>query len=257
MFDAFCTSGSSPTESGADYHDPDIYRPEVNKALARTKRLLLNKGAELKEGPRISDEGPKDFEDLCQIVDVEIWKATKKYVDKMNKALAYTIASNQAARFLKLRLQEQTLLVVEDGNGHTDLLDEYKLPKGEPAGDPFLDKFGQAQRVPRFCSLNEDRSNSEGEAMPSRAEEEVNVRPVAEYLERSRLGTGELRLLVDGWHGTKRGVGEALLANPDVSVRHIPGVPKSTASRLKQVVLKEFREFLEQPGQKQFQGAYT
>ncbi len=90
-------------EAGFDsFYDPNVYQTEISKALASARRKL--------RGP----EGRKDFEDLEQIVAIEIWKATRHYGDKMNEKLAYRIAKNQADKFLKAKAEEPTFLSVDD-----------------------------------------------------------------------------------------------------------------------------------------------
>jgi len=45
---------------------------------------------------------------LQQIIDIEIWKATKNY-NQMNEQLAYTIAENQSGKYLTQRIAQQTV----------------------------------------------------------------------------------------------------------------------------------------------------
>jgi hypothetical protein len=56
-------------------------------------------------------------------------------------------------------------------------------------------------------------------------------------------GLDDLRKLVGTWWGEKRRVGEAMLA-PGFTVRNVPGVSKSSAGRIRQLVMTEFKAFI-------------
>jgi hypothetical protein len=186
-------------------YDPDIYRAEITKALKQSRKSLTG------------DEGLKDLKDLNQIVDIEIWRASKKYGSAMNEALAYSIARNQAGKYLEARIEEQ---IIE-----------------------FTDAEGNATRVPRFVSIDnrpQFEDGAEGTSAPELAvihspKQGVEDGFTAEDIE-------SLRALVAKWHGTKRQVAEAMLL-PGFSTRNVPGVPKSTADRARQVILREFKSF--------------
>ena len=60
-------------------------------------------------------------------------------------------------------------------------------------------------------------------------------------------GIPALERLVGTWHGTKRIVGEALIKDSDIGVCDLPGVPRSTFSRVRQAVLREFEQVLRTP----------
>jgi hypothetical protein len=149
----------------------------------------------------------------------------------MTPELAYTIAKNQAKKFLKQQRDEQSSAVT--------------TPDG-----PVLDEFGEPKRVHRFESLDEKSSNEDGEPREtSLVEEEIvmatlppEVNPALDKLTRD---LPLLQRLVAGWFGAKRIVGEVLLKTPDATVRDFPSVPKTTASRMRQVVLAEFRRALQ------------
>jgi DNA-directed RNA polymerase specialized sigma24 family protein len=203
----------------AQSYSVDKYRKEINLALKHARVLLRGFAASW-----------RDASDLKQIVDIEIWKAFLHYEDRMTPELAYTIAKNQAKKFLKQQRGEQSSAVV--------------TPNG-----PVLDEFGEPKRVNRFESFDERSSNEDGEPREtSRVEEEIvlaalppEVDPALEKLTRD---IPLLQRLVAGWFGAKRIVGEVLLKTPDATVRDFPGVPKTTASRVRKVVLAEFRRAL-------------
>src|SRR5882724_10986175 len=67
-------------------YNPKLYGAEITKALSNARRSL--------RGP----EGDKDFADVKMLVDIEVWKATKKYGNEMNQSLAYTVARNTAQK---------------------------------------------------------------------------------------------------------------------------------------------------------------
>ena len=200
----------------AQSYNVDKYRKEINLALKHA-RLLLKGFA----------TGWRDLNDLKQIVDIEIWKAILHYKDRMTPELAYTIAKNQAGKILQQQREEQSVAVTN--------------PDG-----PEMDEFGQPKRINRFESFDVNGTEQDGEpSETSPIEERIvmadlppEVNPPLDKLTRSlRL----LRRLVEGWFGVKRIVGEVLLRTPDATVRDFPGVPKSTAARVRKAVLAEFR----------------
>ena len=200
-----------PTPDG-DFssYNPGIYRTEINKALGSARSKL--------RGP----EGRKDFEDLKQIVEIEIWKATKHYGDKMNAGLAYRIAKNQAGKFLTTKAnQPKTLSLdarpenmegVEPEQSHAETILNERHQEGVRPG--MWEPFGEPEPADWLKALQEHG------------------------------GIDALRQLVREWHGTKRIVGDFLLKHPDSTVRDIPSVPKSTAARVRQAVLAEFQMFI-------------
>ena len=155
----------------------------------------------------------RDASDLKQIVDIEIWKAVLHYADRMTPELAYTIAKNQAKKFLKQQRGEQSSVVT--------------TPDG-----PVLDEFGEPKRFYRFESFDEKGSNEEGELREtSQVEEQIvlDALPPEENpaLDKLTRDLPLLQRLVAGWFGAKRIVGEVLLKTPDATVRDFPGVPKT------------------------------
>ena len=64
---------------------------------------------------------------------------------------------------------------------------------------------------------------------------------------------GELHALVATWRGAQRKVGEALLDGA-LTVREVPGVSKSTAHRVRKVVLEAFRKVVNSKGLMRYLG---
>lgn len=213
-------------------YDPEQFRREIEMGLIYARKVL-------KDFPSYMT-----FEDLKQIAELEVWLASQHYADKMNGAIAYTIAKYQGKRFLKNQIEEQTIAVEN------------------PNGSSALDESGQPMRIQRFLSFD-DKGEEDGEPR------EISV--VAEEASLKRDGytrikqNGQsifvpnnkawvsdvqrklpvLEALVQTWHGAKRAVGEALLKDPNTAVRDIPGVPRSTAARVRRGVLIEFRKIMD------------
>jgi hypothetical protein len=214
-------------------YDAEKYRHEINTGLRYAKSLL-------REFP----ESWKGFDDLKQITDIEIWLASRKYGAKMNGAIAYTIAKNQAGRFLKNQINEQ-MIVVENSNGSI-VLDESGKPMKVRRSLSFDDKGTDENGEPKDISDVEETIGTRSDVRHNYTE--VFVREEHErkaWMDDIRRKIPLLEKLVSSWFGTKRAVGEALLENPECSVRDIPGVPKSTAARVRQAVLAEFRAIID------------
>src|SRR5258708_36165164 len=204
-----------PTPEGGfdSYYNPEVYRTEISKALASGRSRLLGQ------------EGRKDFEDLEQIVAIEIWKATKHYRDKMNEKLAYRIAKNQADKFLKASAEQPTFLSVADKPENIEGVEQE-----ESYAESLLNKRNQEGIRP-------------GTWDPFSLEK---VPETADWLQalHEHGVIDQLKQLVKQWHGTKRMVAEAILKRPDLTAREIPGVPKSTAARVPKAVLAEFEKLI-------------
>ncbi len=209
-------------------YDVNKYRKEINMGL-KDARVLLRGFA----------TSWRDSNDLKQTVDIEIAAATKRYEDGMNPALAYTIAKNQAGKFLTNQIKEQNV----------ELEDEF--------GEPILDEFGEEKRVARYEFLDDKRMAEDGFSDTSRIEDKIvmaaqppptdpTLDKLISDLDKLNRGLPSLRRLVDGWKpgSAKRIVGEVFLAMPDATVRDFLGVPKSTAARVLQVVKAEFSAVL-------------
>ncbi len=109
-----------------------------------------------------------------------------------------------------------------------------------------MDEFGKPMRIPRFLSFDDKGAEDDGEPREtSVAEESIAVEHDVEqkkaWMDDIRRKLPLLEKRVGSWFGAKRAVGEALLENPECSVRDIPGVPKSTVARVRLAVLAEFR----------------
>jgi DNA-directed RNA polymerase specialized sigma24 family protein len=239
------------TTDGALHYDHETYRQEISKALAHAKRMLKN----------------CDFEDLLQDVTLEIWQATERYGDQMNARLAFRIAKNQAAAFLRERIKSQTILVTDAG-GNLDLnesglakglngaelkrqsKDKNAAPEVRRKAKKHIEKY--ARKYPRFLFLDEKpEKDDEQEGAMTITFAEKKVSRILQERAGSDLsqtfrdvgGLLALRQLVGTWHGEKRRVGEAML-EPNFTVRSVPGLDKSKVSRIRQVVVKEFRAFI-------------
>ena len=206
-------------------YDVNKYRKEINMGL-KDARVLLRGFA----------TSWRDSNDLKQTVDIEIAAATKRYKDGMNPALAYTIAKNQAGKFLTNQIKEQDVKVE----------DEF--------GEPILDEFGEEKRVARYEFLDDRRTAEDGFSETSRIEDKIVMaaqppptNPALDKLisdlDKLNRSLPSLWRLVDGWTpgSAKRIVGEVLLKDPYATVRDFPGVPKSTAARVLKVVKAEFK----------------
>src|SRR6266576_765256 len=250
-------------------YDAEIYRVEINKALRYAKFLLSAGESFVKRQPvqqKESDEieprleGQKDFEDLVSLVDLEIWNATKFYGDKMNAAIAYTVARNQRGKFLADRIEEQTILVVDsDGN---PVLDEFGQAEGlngaelmKKSEDPnvtpeeqkeakkLLERY--AQRIPRFKSMDDRPENEEGGDLGTTKAELAVIGgraiggPAQGDDEFSAVDIESLQRFVGTWHGDIRRVAAAML-KPGFTVRGVPGLDKSKVSRIRPVVARAF-----------------
>jgi len=203
-------------------YDTEKFRHEINTGLRYAKTVLGD------------FPGWKTFDDLKQITDVEIWQASKKYGPRMNGAIAYTIAKNQAGRFLKNQIKEQ-MVTVENLDG-TIVMDEF--------GEPMKILRSLSFDHPKEISVIEETIDTRSERSDVRHNGQSFIREEEErkaWLDDIRRKIPLLEKLVSGWFGAKRAVGEALLENPEATVRDIPGVPKSTAARIRQAVLAEFR----------------
>jgi len=90
-------------------YNTEAYRHEINTGLRYARTVLSD-----------FPNSWKGFDDLRQIVDIEVWLRSGKYGEKMNGAIAYTIAKYQGRRFLRNQIKEQTI-TVENPNGSSAL----------------------------------------------------------------------------------------------------------------------------------------
>ena len=251
-------------------YDRNKYRAEINRALASAKVNFHAKGYYPgKDQKEVLTENERNFQDLLGLVDLEVWKASKHYGDEMNGAIAAEVAKRTAGGFTAEIIEDQTVVtniewaampshVREDAfelftrEGGLDGL--IKLSKNDRA-DAFEREFAKkilneyGVRAPRsesmdkpteFADGNDDggsTSATEYELQEERRREDQRAPDVAEMFEAHREG---LQALVRTWRGDLRKVGEAMLAGA-FNVRAVPGVSKSTASRLYQKAAAAFR----------------
>jgi hypothetical protein len=177
-------------------YDVNKYRREINMGLKDARVLLRGRFA----------TSWRDSNDLKQTVDIEIAAATKRYKDGMNPALAYTIAKNQAGKFLTNQIKEQNV----------EVEDEF--------GEPILDEFGEEKRVARYEFLDDKRTAEDGLSETSRIEGKIvmaaqppptnpTLDKLITDLDKLNRSLPSLWRLVDGWipGSAKRIVGEVLL----------------------------------------------
>jgi len=175
-----------------------------------------------------------EFKDLRQIIVAEIFKAMNKYGERINEKLAYRIARNQVNRYLIERRKKGLTMVPtgvtpsvsgftpakgEDGEELDYSIQEAEIAQKQAEGQRFVDDL-DVLGIPK-SPLGNTRDSQ------------------ADWLE---LNIDQLRALVKTWHGTKRRIGEILLNSPDTAVREFPGIPKTTAAKVRAVVLTEFKK---------------
>ncbi len=212
-------------------YDPEQFRREIDMGLIYARKVL-------KDFPSYMT-----FEDLKQIAELEVWIASQHYAKNMNGAIAYTIAKYQGRRFLRNQIKEQTITVEN------------------PNGSSALDESGQPMRIQKFLSFDDKEEDGEPREIGV-VEEEASLKRDG-YTRIKKNGQSIfvpdnkawisdvqrklplLEALVQTWHGAKRAVGEALLKDPNTALRDIPGVPRSTAARVRQAVLIEFRKIMD------------
>ena len=212
-----------PVEPG---YNPREYDETINKAIRKAKNAILQSSGGYFHGKAIT-EGQKNWEDLRQLVDLEIWVSRRHHGSKWSEALCYTIARHTAGAYLGELVKEKYILV-EDADG-----------------SPVLDESGKQVRIYRFISFDVEEKNEEGEASGTSVAEKEIARPdrQPDLVEVVKDHKPALEKLVAGWRGNLRAVGEAILAGT-FSARGVPGIPKSTASRLYQTATTAFRAHL-------------
>jgi hypothetical protein len=254
----------------------DTYADAIDNALWNARLVLVGGKPDraLKQDALEHDEteGSKNFKDVRLLVDFEIWKAAKKYGTEMNAALAYTVARNTAQKFLADLIEERTILVglalkfatTRDQEAGERLLDEHGGIKGvdrlahDDRADTedrqlarrLINEYGQ--RVSRFESFDKpvETEDGKGEEVSAaqlildtkRAQEYPRTDDAKETFEDHRPA---LQALVATWRGDQRKVGEAMLKSGFI-VRGVPGVSKSTVSRIYPVVVRAFKALIQQ-----------
>jgi hypothetical protein len=215
------TAPKSIATSNGSY-DPKTYETEIKKALARSSTRYLD---------------PESKKDLRQIIHIEIWQATNRYGDKMNPALAYQIARIHIAKFIDKLAKEPTSLSIDDKPENKEG-DEVEMSEAEMIlygkTGPEGSKAGLKTEGVRTWEFGDNLLSMGNPGSWTQALEE-------------RGGMALLRKLASTWHGTKRQVAEAMLHDPDMTVRDIPGISKTTVHRVRQVVWNEFQNLIRTP----------
>jgi hypothetical protein len=259
-------------------YDREKYRRAINIALRGARRLFGE--APPPETPKNDNipvdssktEREKNFEDIKNLVDLEIWKASRAYGEKMSDKLAHYIARATAGRFITDLIDDETILVDvawefmseslrAQGEALfqrvTDLDGLLRLSKDDRANEDdralakkIITEYGE--RMPRFASMDVPTESSNGEMNDgdntSGAEYEFHGKqaaaagrvPDTETLIAQYRPT--LEALVRTWRGVQRLVGEAVLNGK--TTYEVPGVPQSTAQKTRLVVLKSFLKHL-------------
>lgn len=261
-------------------YDRNRFRYEITEALkaARTNFHAGGYYAGKDKKERLT-EGEKNFQDLLGLVDLEVWKASRHYGEKMNGALAATIAKNTAGKFTAEVIEDQTVvrniewaampsdyrerafaLFTKVGSieGLVRLSKDDRSPKSSrELAKSIIHDYGI--RAPRFESMDvptefgdgEDRvkdgdSTSEAEYAVHEGErrEEERASEMGEIFDAHREG---LELLVKTWRGDLRKVGEAMLTGT-FNTRGVRGVSRNSASRLYQKAVQAFRAYIGRNG---------
>lgn len=256
-------------------YNRDVYRREINEALSE-----VASGFRLYRVTRKSVDGTKQFSertftdgqglnDLEQVIDVQIWQATRHYGPEMNSALARKIAKNTIATFQQDVIEDVSVLVgfywdamKSDFRQRAEALfrsiadlDEVRfqklqtLARGRVGDDWKLAKemiVSYGRRRPRFEMLDEPAPFDESDGdTTSPAEFEIHQREATESQRAGEIDMEKYRPALEAavkrMHGTQRKVGEAILAGT-FTARGANGVPPSTAARVRQVVLRVFRQ---------------
>jgi len=250
-------------------YDVDLYRDTINKALRNAKAALgglfradvrdYNKNCGVGDEIKLTEQ-QKNFAEIESMVDMEVWRATKKYGSEMNERRAYAVARNVAGKFLSDLIEETTIfegldfdfMTPEDREAADKLLkqcdevqgleqlakDRDAKPEDRETAKRLMKEYGR--RSGRFKSLDErieeddDTSPAEWEIHQQEARERtIDVSDVADALEEQRE---KLRRLLPSLRGKELVVGKAMLS-PDFQVSKVPGVDKSSVSRIRKVIL--------------------
>jgi len=206
---------ASPPINGS--YDPKTYETEIKKALGHSSIASL----------RQTPEGKKEYKDLEQTIHIEMWGAIKRYGDKMTPALAYQIAWNHVTKFIDKRVKQPTIVSV------------FNKPETEAEELAML-------RAEKLLAKHDTEGIKTWEFSDTSFSKMGNPGSWDRALQ-ERGGMALLEKLVSYWHGTKRLVADAMLRDPDMTVRDIPGIPKTTVARVRQIVLKEFKNLIRTP----------
>jgi len=193
-----------PTE-----YDPQTYEAEIKKVLGHSSLYWMKQS---------------DREDLKQAIHIELWDAIKRYTDKMTPALAYTIAWNHVTKCIDKRAKESEFVSIDDKPERKD--DESEISKAE---ELIFKRDVEGVRGWEF-----DKNNPLKMSNPGSWEQAL----------RERDGFSGLKDLICTWTGIKRFVADAVLVNPNMTIDDLPGIPRSTVHRWREIILKEFKNHL-------------
>lgn len=218
------------------HYNPHEHEATISAAMKKAKTALRYASGAFFSAAAL-DEGKRDWQDLRQLVDLEIWLAKKKYREKWNDALCFTIAKNTASAYLGERIKHDYVLI-EDADGK-----------------PVLDEFGQQKRIPRFVRFDMTLTDENGDLSDVSAPEiEIAQKEIQQALAAPDTDWSViaehlpgLREYAKNMKPTQRAVAEAML-QPGFNVRGVPGVPKSTVARVRPVVVKALRWYLQHAG---------
>lgn len=279
LFDDYCNVCSIALIE-PDY-DRNKYRDAINKALKGAKINLrgteqyrgVDRGPVKSTGynenlqpPDLTKETKEGFRDLLILVDLEIWKAARKYGDQMNDALAYTIARNTAGRFQAELIDDQTILTdvawefmpttflqqaqalfqrVGDLDGLLRLSKDDRADSEDRAlARKIIIKYGE--RTPRYKSLDAPTKNEAGKDNELELPDPATVSTTPDLATLIAENRSVLEALVRTWRGAQRLVGEAVLNGK--TTREVRGVPQKTAQRVRKAVLEAFRKHMQTQG---------
>jgi DNA-directed RNA polymerase specialized sigma subunit len=233
-----CAFAAKPAQTPAavavadPVYDPKTYEEEIKKALGIAALHEL----------RWTQEGKQDYQDIVQNIHTEILVAIKRG-NEMTQALAFYIARAQVAKFIDKRIKESKTKLSfdeptrdkEGKRSDTSIADTKRIQ--EPSGEGGT-KIGPELEGVRTWSFSDDNEN--------RLKITGNPRTWKQALE-DRGGGASLEQLTRTWPFRKQQIAKLMLQDSSLTVRQIQqiiGIPKSTVSELRQIVLKEFEKFL-------------
>ena len=236
-------------------YDAETYRAAIKKGLAHAE-YTLNR----------TSEGREQIEDLRQICDFEIWKATLHYGKDMDATKARKVARNVGQQFLKDFI-EDTNEFLTDSAGNPILNDEGKAQGLDGAElkrkstDKSLSKPERSEAKRRLRKFQKKRSRFEPFVADGAKTADGDLEPSTEGKRSGResfraaedraileLDLQRLRAVVETWPEPDRQMAEAILRDgEDFSIPEFVlafGIPETTARRLQEAVLTEFKKIL-------------
>lgn len=195
-------------------HCVPTYETEIKKALGHSSISRLRQSA-LRQ---------KDYEDLRHTIDIEILQACEHYQDRMTPALAYAIAWNHVTKFIKQRIEQPKSLSLDD----------------KPEGKENKELSSQAELLVNEHATEGVRTWGFDESFDNSYRSMENPAGWIQVCEETLL----LEKLIKTYDGTKRQVAEAMLYDPDLTIRDVAertGVPRSTISRHVQAIRSDLQ----------------